>query len=333
MHALTFCNFSFPMRPSFVEKTNEQPILTPRDVDVVFVYVQTWPARQCMCCYRDPKNLERFSYVTQGLIYMAASQLKILSEKEPEVEKQKEDDPEKKGKTSKPEEEKENPEVIERDKLLILVSKIFLLNFPLYVAYKHTIQAKLGELTQQEMQNLNLFCDLHDSEIPIYLLKNVSWFCKMGGLLAMTTCFTQLSPELLPVSTAHAMISVVCNLKLWMNYKSMVSMLVPLRSCVLRYMCKLSDQDLRTPTIKSMADFMWNAIKDPLDSPVAFDLDGLDLAFKYFTSTTLTMRLAGITLNQQSDWCSCRDFVGESLPEAEAAPRHMAYWLISHNII
>lgn len=33
----------------------------------------------------------------------------------------------------------------------------------------------------------------------------------------------------------------------------MVSMLVPLRSCVLRYMCKLSDQDLRTPTIKSMA--------------------------------------------------------------------------------
>lgn len=76
-------------------------------------------------------------------------------------------------------------------------------------------------------------------------------------------------------------------------------------------MCKLSDQDLRTPTIKSMAgrntanihltdlgvyieffyiDFMWNAIKDPLDSPVAFDADGLDLAFKYFTSSTLTMR-------------------------------------------
>lgn len=190
---------------------------------------------------------------------MVVCQLKQLAEKGPDENK---------------EESSEN-EVQERDKLLILVSKVFLLNFPLYVAYKHTIQAKLDELTQQEMQNLNLFCDLHDSEIPIYLLKNVSWFCKMGGLLAMTACFTQLSPEQLPVSTAHAMISVgtslthfetqiltfffpVGNLKLWMNYKSMVSMLVPLRSCVLRYMCKLSDQDLRAPTIKSMAGVFYD---------------------------------------------------------------------------
>ncbi|XP_074042316.1 ubiquitinyl hydrolase 1 puf isoform X2 [Leptinotarsa decemlineata] len=329
-----FLQLLISYEPQFCRETNEQPILTNRDVDIVYVYVQTWPTRQCMCCYRDPKNLERFSYVTQGLIYMAASQLKCLSDKEPATDKRKEDEPDKKHKSNKhSEDEKENPEVIERDKLLILVSKIFLLNFPLYVAYKHTIQAKLDELTQQEMQNLNLFCDLHDSEIPIYLLKNVSWFCKMGGLLAMTTCFTKLTPELLPVSTAHAMISVVCNLKLWMNYKSMVSMLVPLRSCVLRYMCKLSDQDLRTPTIKSMADFMWNAIKDPLDSPVAFDLDGLDLAFKYFTSTTLTMRLAGITQINNQIGVLAEICVGESLPEAEAAPRHMADWLISNNII
>lgn len=166
-----------------------------------------------MCCYRDPKNLERFSYVTQGLIYMAASQLKILAEKGEEENKKPVEAEASTTKSGKPEDEKENPEVIERDKLLILVSKIFLLNFPLYVAYKHTIQAKLDELTQQEMQNLNLFCDLHDSEIPIYLLKNVSWFCKMGGLLAMTTCFTQLSPELLPISTAHAMISIGNNEK------------------------------------------------------------------------------------------------------------------------
>lgn len=178
------------------------------DLKIIYRVVTINYCRQCMCCYRDPKNLERFSYVTQGLIYMAASQLKNLAEKGTESINIKEDK-EKQEKNEKPQEDnKENIEVVERDKLLILVSKIFLLNFPLYVAYKHTIQAKLDELTQQEMQNLNLFCDLHDSEIPIYLLKNVSWFCKMGGLLAMTTCFTQLSPELLPVSTAHAMISI-----------------------------------------------------------------------------------------------------------------------------
>lgn len=177
-----------------------------------------------MCCYRDPKNLERFSYLTQGLIYMAVSQLKQLVEKSEETKIQDEQSPEKREAHSKdkenkdgdregnsslnPEDEKENVEVVERDKLLILVSKIFLLNFPLYVAFKHTIQSKVDELTQQEMANLNMFCDLHDSEIPIYLLKNVSWFCKIGGLLAMTNCFTHLSTDVLPVSTAHAMISI-----------------------------------------------------------------------------------------------------------------------------
>lgn len=160
-----------------------------------------------MCCFRDHKNLERFNYVTQGLIFLAARELKNLAEKESSIETLQ---PECKNSPSckNPEDEKENLEVVERDKLLILCSKIFLLNFPLYVAYKHTIQSKLDELSQQEMQNLNLFCDLHDSEIPIYLLKNVSWFCKLGGLLAMTNCFTNLSPEMLPVSTAHSMISI-----------------------------------------------------------------------------------------------------------------------------
>lgn len=38
---------------------------------------------------------------------------------------------------------------------------------------------------------------------------------------------------------------------------------------------------------------MWAAVKDPLDSHCNFDTEGLALAFKYFTSSTLTMRLAG----------------------------------------
>uniref|UniRef100_A0AAR5QD97 ubiquitinyl hydrolase 1 n=1 Tax=Dendroctonus ponderosae TaxID=77166 RepID=A0AAR5QD97_DENPD len=322
----------------------EQPILTLRDINTVFVYVQTWPARQCMCCYRDSKNLERFSYLTQGLICMCVSQLKQLVERSTDNQdadiqtnnneiKIGEKDSNTGGTQNSEENEKENAEAVERDKLLILVSKIFLLNFPLYVALKHTIQSKVDELTQQEMANLNLFCDLNDSEIPIYLLKNVSWFCKIGGLLTMNDCFTHLNTNYLPVSTAHAMISIVCNLKLWMNYKTMVSLLVPLRSCVLRYMCKLSDQDLRTPTIKSMADFMWNAIKDPLDSPIAFDVDGLDLAFKYFTSSTLTMRLAGISQINNQIGVLAEICVGETLPEAEAVPRHMGDWLINNNII
>lgn len=160
-----------------------------------------------MCCYRDPKNLERFSYITQGIIYLAVCQLKELGEKPPEIEKEKNNKA--KEKQDQPSEnDAKTVEIQERDKLLILVSKIFLLNFPLYVAFKHTIQVKLDDLSQQEIQGLSVFCDLHDSEIPIYLLKNVTLFCKLGGLHAMTGCFTHLSLEDLPVSTAHAMISV-----------------------------------------------------------------------------------------------------------------------------
>jgi hypothetical protein len=48
--------------------------------------------------------------------------------------------------------------------------------------------------------------------------------------------------------------------------------------------------------IRQIADFLWSSIKDGCDGspPVAFDKDGLELAFKYFCSSTLTMRLAGI---------------------------------------
>lgn len=78
---------------------------------------------------------------------------------------------------------------------------------------------------------------------------------------------------------------------------------------------------------------MWNAIKDPLDTPLAFDIDGLNLAFKYFTSTTLTMRLAGIAQINNQIGLLAELCVGEGLPEAEGAPRSMADWLTENNII
>lgn len=44
-----------------------------------------------------------------------------------------------------------------------------------------------------------------------------------------------------------------------------------------------------------MADFLWSSVKDNFESPLSLDKDGLELAFKYFSSTTLTMRLTGIS--------------------------------------
>lgn len=43
-----------------------------------------------------------------------------------------------------------------------------------------------------------------------------------------------------------------------------------------------------------MTELMWAAVKEPLETHFQFDKEGLDLAFKYFTCSTLTIRLAGI---------------------------------------
>lgn len=218
----------------------------------------------------------------------------------------------------------------EFERLLILLAKAFLLNFPLYIAYKHAVHARLDDISPQDAQNLSIYCDLHENEMPIYLLRNVSLFCTAQGFVHLNDCFDVLS---LPVSTAHAITAVVSNLKLWLNYRSIVTLFVPIRSKILQYMCKLADQDLRSPATKSMADFMWTSIKDPLDTQITFDTDGLALAFKYFTSTTLTMRLAGMAqinahINLFNDICT-----SETVAEVEMVGQKLSDWLIENKII
>uniref|UniRef100_A0A1A9ZZN0 ubiquitinyl hydrolase 1 n=1 Tax=Glossina pallidipes TaxID=7398 RepID=A0A1A9ZZN0_GLOPL len=216
------------------------------------------------------------------------------------------------------------PEV---EKLFLLVSKIFLLNFPLYIAYKHGTHARLDDISAEEAQHLAIFCDLHDNEIPVYLLRNICLFCNSGGFAAMMLSFEH--PDL-PVTTAHAITATVSNIKLWLNYGCIVQLFVPLRSRVLQYMCKLSDQNLRTAATRAMADFVWSAVRDPLDASVSFDVEGLALAFKYFTSTTLTMRLAGIAqINAHINIFGEIESVGE----VEIVAQKIATWLTENQII
>lgn len=164
-------------------------------------------------------------------------------------------------KKSKPEDGKEgqNKDDLKEDNLwtlpdiekaLIFISKVFLLNFPLYVAHKHGIHGRIDEITPQDLQALSMFCDIHDTEIPVYLYRNVTLFCTAGGFAAMLNCFELSS---LPVSTAHACTMAISNIKLWLNYRSIVQMFVPLRIKILQYMCKLNDQDMRSSATKSMA--------------------------------------------------------------------------------
>lgn len=141
----------------------------------------------------------------------------------------------------------------QKEKLMHIVSKVFLLNFPLYLACKHSALSRLDDLSAQEISNLSLYCDLHDTEIPAYLLRNVTLFCKLGGVCAMTSVFEQATQSTLPLSMAHAIVAAVGNLKLWLNFRAVSQLFMPLRAKILKYMCTLEDKDLRVPAVKSMA--------------------------------------------------------------------------------
>lgn len=226
--------------------------------------------RQCMCCYRDLKNFDRFNYIIRSLIYLIVNKLKDIKailanttridEVPAQQQKVNDESSNKKEKEDIDEVNKEKLEtkksncdeiwtVLELEKVLIFISKVFLLNFPLYIAHKHGVHYG-HESTQQEIQSVSMFCDIHDTEIPVYLYHNVTLFCSAGGFGAMTQCF-EISD--LPLSLAHACTVAISNIKLWLNYRSIVQLFVPLRIKVLQYMCKLSDQDLRSQATKSMA--------------------------------------------------------------------------------
>ncbi|CAH0594132.1 unnamed protein product [Chrysodeixis includens] len=358
------------------DDVSQYPTISQSELETVLNYILSWPQRQCMCCYRDVKNFERFYLVVQSILCLSVCQLKQLKDElieaakttpaaENAQEKQKPEVETPSTTEEKKDEEKESPaepddlspvpdaaevpkhvetpppptedpevwSMQQKEKLMHIVSKVFLLNFPLYLACKHSALSRLDDLSAQEISNLSSYCDLHDTEIPAYLLRNVSLFCKLGGVCAMTSVFENATPGSLPLSMAHAIVAAVGNLKLWLNFRAVAQLFMPMRSKILKYMCSLEDKDLRVPAVKSMADFMWGAAKEPLDAPLAFDADGLALAFKYFNSSTLTMRLAGVAqinahIAAHNELCA-----GEPAADAEVAGQQLATWLSNNNII
>lgn len=105
-----------------------------------------------MCCYREIKNFDRFIRLTQSVVICTLQQLQVIQQNE-----QQEDNDKDTSKEAKTEEEKSNKDKSgdntehvqmeiqtkqiwsqqDKEKLFHLLSKIFLLNFPLYIAMKH----------------------------------------------------------------------------------------------------------------------------------------------------------------------------------------------------
>ncbi|XP_039594276.1 ubiquitin carboxyl-terminal hydrolase 34 [Polypterus senegalus] len=223
----------------------------------------------------------------------------------------------------------------EKEKLLLCVAKIFQIQFPLYTAYKHNTHPTIEDISAQESNILGSFCDMNDVEVPLHLLRYVCLFCGKHGLSLMKDCFESGTPETLPFPIAHAFITVVSNIRIWLHIPAVMQHIIPFRTYVIRYLCKLSDQELRQSAARNMADLMWSTVKEPLDSALCFDRESLDLAFKYFMSPTLTMRLAGLSqitnqLHTFNDVCNNESLVSDT--ETSIA-KELADWLINNNVV
>ncbi|NWQ77721.1 UBP34 hydrolase, partial [Columbina picui] len=223
----------------------------------------------------------------------------------------------------------------EKEKLLLCVAKIFQIQFPLYTAYKHNTHPTIEDISAQESNILGAFCDMNDVEVPLHLLRYVCLFCGKNGLSLMKDCFEYGTPETLPFLIAHAFITVVSNIRIWLHIPAVMQHIIPFRTYVIRYLCKLSDQELRQSAARNMADLMWSTVKEPLDTALCFDKESLDLAFKYFMSPTLTMRLAGLSqitnqLHTFNDVCNNESLVSDT--ETSIA-KELADWLISNSVV
>ncbi len=192
---------------------------------------------------------------------------------------------------------------------------------------------RFDEVSTAEATQLAVFCNMHDSsDFPVALLRNVTLFCRSGGLQGMASAFT-LPSSLMPPSMAFALITILYNIKMWLNYRAVLQLFGPVRTNALRYMCGLTDAELRMTDSRNMADFLWTSVKENVDSPVFFDKEGLELAFKYFSSTTLAMRLAGINqinmhINNFNEMCNT-----ESVVEVENVGLQLANWILNSKIL
>ena len=212
--------------------------------------------------------------------------------------------------------------------------QVFNLQFPLYSGPKQA-GIRNDEVSAAEATQLAVFCEVHDSsDFPVGLLRSITSFCKAGGLQGISNAF-QLHSRLLTPSMAHALISILFNIKLWLNYRAVQQIFSPVRATALSYMCTLSDSELRQQPSRQIAEFLWTSAKEGCDGspPVAFDKDGLELAFKYFCSSTLTMRLAGISqinshISLFNEMCNT-----DSVVEAENVGFQLAAWILNNRIL
>uniref|UniRef100_A0A3B5M8F1 Ubiquitin carboxyl-terminal hydrolase 34 n=1 Tax=Xiphophorus couchianus TaxID=32473 RepID=A0A3B5M8F1_9TELE len=200
----------------------------------VLGYISSWSQRQCLCCFKEYKHLEVFNQLVYALINLVITQINSLrnqlcSEKIWNAAGGGGDnlDPFSSWTTE------------EKEKLLLCAAKIFQIQFPLYTAYKHNTHPTIEDISAHESNILGSFCDMNDVEVPLHLLRYVCLFCGKHGLSLMKECFELGTPESLPFPIAHAFITIVSNIRIWLHIPAVMQHIIPFRTYVIRCWCPL----------------------------------------------------------------------------------------------
>ncbi|PFX25818.1 Ubiquitin carboxyl-terminal hydrolase 34 [Stylophora pistillata] len=304
----------------------ENPEFGKDDVTELVSFVLSWPQRQCRCIFRDQLNLARLEDLLQHLLKCAIDLICEL--RVPAVEDEKKEGTEISEDQNKVDQnEWSQPE---KERLFLAVGKVFQLPLPFY-------QVRKIHLLRQETtsKDCSKYCDVNDGEVPEALLINVAYFCNHGGLCAIREAFQDADPTTLPFPIAHHLINIVTQLRLWFSIQAIMQYIIPLRRPVIRYLCKLTDKDLRQPDGRIMVDSMWSAVKGPVESGPICDKDSLDLAFKYFTSSTLTVRLAGLSqiANQVHMFMDLFQTDPASEIDRQCLCTELSQWLIENKLV
>ncbi|CAF0722648.1 unnamed protein product [Brachionus calyciflorus] len=360
--------------------------LNQSDIDAFLNYCNSWQQKQCVCIFTKDDLIEKFHHYLHNLISVSIIVLKNLSNDiNTTINAGTSNDLELSV------EARRWPLGI-KEKLLISLIKIFSLNMPLYLTYKHLLlnspgrytrlnECSCSTLNQDSLNLIQSYCinqqntspstnksssqDLDN--LPIEYLRNICHFVDLNGLVSIKQCVKNMQPEHLPLNLVHLLFNIIVNIRTWLNTTIVEQQILSMRSLVINYMCQLSDKDLRLAGTRNTTELMYESFKlSGLNSYInqtnessqlsssssvssqkqnsqdictinfKIDRDGLSLAYKYLTSSTLTIRLCGVAqmnlqINAWSEFNSLNASTLRSFNKLDT--NELADWFIENNIV
>ncbi|XP_065067715.1 ubiquitin carboxyl-terminal hydrolase 34-like isoform X1 [Rhopilema esculentum] len=176
------------------------------------------------------------------------------------------------------------------------------------------------------------YCDIANEEAPAQMLENVAFFCEHGGLDAIKDCFHS-DESSMPISLASCLISIIAQLRVWFSRDAIRKFIKSIAAPVLRYLCSLSEEEIRMPNTRAMADLMLSTIKVDSENESRLERNSLELSFTYFMSSTLTVRMEGLNqiTNQIHNLIEMSQ--NDNFGDVDSLCQELAKWLIEREMI